>query len=233
MSQQRALYRLQKLDSALDACRGRLREIAAQLEGNAELQAARAEVERLTGELGPREARVKEINLEIRSVMSQSSELSAQLYGGTVGNPKELQDIEHKLDELARRRSQLETTVLELMLEVDELQEQLSAANAHLTDIDAAWSGEQAALQDEQRRIKKEGRALKAERETALAAVDEDSRALYDALRTRRQGLAVAVLHGDMCSGCHVAQTANIVQQVRQGRELATCTSCGRILVVM
>ena len=141
MSQQRALYRLQKIDSALDACRARLREIAAQLEGNAELQAARAEVERLTGELGPREARVKEINQEIRSIMSQSSDLSAQLYGGKVGNPKELQDIEHKIEELARRRSQLETTVLELMLEVDDLQGQLDAAKEHLAQVDAAWSG--------------------------------------------------------------------------------------------
>ncbi|WP_162909834.1 zinc ribbon domain-containing protein [Aggregatilinea lenta] len=231
MSQPQALYRLQKIDTELDARRARLREINALLEGNAELRAARSTVEQLKDELSPREASVKSMTLENQSVASQLAELSTRLYDGTVSNPKELQDIENKIDELKRHRGQLETKLLEEMMAVEELQASLAEASSELEAVEAAWSGDRAALRDEQRRIKTEGRALKTERETALAAVDEDNRVLYDELRSQRQGLAVALLKGDTCSGCRIDQTANVVIDVRRGKEIVTCTSCGRILV--
>lgn len=231
MSQQQALYRLQKIDTELDARRARLREINALLEGNAELRAARSAVDQVRGELAPREAHIKAMSLENQSVAAQIAELSARLYDGTVGNPKELQDIENKLDELKRHRGQLETEQLEEMMAVEDLQAALAAATGKLGEAEAAWSGDQTALHDEQRRVKKEGRALKADRETALAAVEADNQALYEDLRAHRQGLAVALLKGDTCSGCWVDQTANVVIDVRRGQHIVTCTSCGRILV--
>ena len=231
MSQQQALYRLQKIDTELDARRARLREINAMLEGTTELNAARVVVDQIKGDLSPREAHVKAMSLENQSVALQIAELSARLYGGTVGNPKELQDIENKIDELKRYRSQLETEQLEEMMAVEELQAALAEATGTLSEVEAAWSGDQAALHDEQRRVKKEGRALKAERELALAAVSPDNQVLYDDLRVQRQGLAVVLLKGDTCSGCWVDQTANVVIDVRRGQQIVTCTSCGRILV--
>ncbi|HML21041.1 MAG TPA: C4-type zinc ribbon domain-containing protein [Aggregatilinea sp.] len=231
MSQQQALYRLQKIDTELDARRARLRKINVLLEGNTELRAARSAVEALKNDLAPHEAHVKDMTLENQSVISQASELSARLYGGEVSNPKELQEMEDKIAELKRRRSQLETDLLEEMMVVEELQSSLAAASDTLSAAEAAWSGDQTSLREEQKRVKKEGRALKADRETALAAVDPENQALYEELRTQRQGIAVALLKGDTCTGCWVDQTANVVQEVRRGKGIVTCTSCGRILV--
>ncbi|HEY4722399.1 MAG TPA: hypothetical protein VII92_11155, partial [Anaerolineae bacterium] len=54
---------------------------------------------------------------------------------------------------------------------------------------------------------------------------------LYDQLRRRKGGLAVVELDHNACSGCGVKPTHSVVQQLRQGDQLARCGNCERILV--
>ena len=54
--------------------------------------------------------------------------------------------------------------------------------------------------------------------------------ALYEDLRHRRGGRAVAVLTGELCQGCGVTLPTNQAQQARQGEALPLCSSCERIL---
>ncbi|MBN1565462.1 MAG: hypothetical protein JXA10_16570 [Anaerolineae bacterium] len=234
MSQTKALYRLQKLDLDIDAHRKRIRDIAAQLEQDTTLRQAQAAVQTLQDELRPNETRVKDLNLEIQTVSTQAKQFSDRLYGGSVSNPKELEDLQHKIDERKRRRATLEDNLLETMITVEELQAALSQANDHLTAVEATWNTEYAALSDESKRLKHELKVLKTEREAAEPEVNAANLELYQTLRAQKRGQAVAVLQGEACSVCRVGQTSNIVQQVRQSKDdIIYCSSCGRILVAL
>jgi len=233
MNQTKALYRLQRIDLELDARRARLREVTAALEQDSVLRQARADVASLQEALRPEEARVRDLNLEIQSVTTQSSQLSSRLYGGKVNNPKELRDIEGKIDELKRRHAQLENMLLETMIKVEEFQASLAAANARLGEIEAAHASEFDALTAEQHRLKREIKALKTERETAMQNVSSENLDLYQTLRLQKHGHAVAVLEGERCSYCRVDQTTTEAQLIRQGQRVIFCSSCGRILVAI
>ena len=121
MSQIKALYRLQKIDLDLDAQRRRVREINAVLEQDGGLGDLRAEVAALQDALHEQEARSADLNLEIKSIASQTAQLNDRMYGGHVSNPKELQDMEGKIAELKRRRADRENALLESMIAIDEL----------------------------------------------------------------------------------------------------------------
>ncbi len=55
---------------------------------------------------------------------------------------------------------------------------------------------------------------------------------IYDALRPRKGGRAVAVLlEGGACSACRVAASPGKMASARDGDELAYCENCGRILL--
>lgn len=233
MGQTRALYRLQKLDLELESRRARVREISAELEDDRARQQARAEVTALEDRLRPQETRTADLSLEIKSVAEQTRQLNARLYGGTVNNPKELEDIQNKIAERQRRHAALEDALLETMIAVEELQEALSAARARLQEAEQAWATAQETLKAELDRLKSEIRKLKADREQIERSVSPEYIALYQNLRARKNGYAIAVLEGDSCSICGVGQTTVTVQQVRQGLELITCESCGRILIAM
>jgi predicted nucleic acid-binding Zn-ribbon protein len=217
MSQTRALYRLQKLDLELESRRARAREVTAALEDDGV----------------PQETRAADLSLEIKTVAEQTKQLNARLYGGTVNNPKELEDLQHKIAERQRRHAALEDALLETMIAVEELQEALSAARAHLQEVEQGWAATQAALKTELDRLKNEIRHLKADRQQLEQTISAEYLALYQNLRARKNGYAVAALEGDSCSICGVGQTTATVQQVRQGLELITCESCGRILIAL
>lgn len=231
MRQTKALHRLQQLDLDIDAHRKRIREIAAELEQDADLRSAQAAVKELQDELLPNETQVKDLNLEIQTVSTQTKQLTDRLYGGSVSNPKELEDIQDKIDERKRRHAALEENVLETMIIVEELQARLADAAAHLSSVESAWNTKYVALSEESKQLKHELKTLKAERELAEPDVSEANLTLYLTLRTEKRGQAVAVLQDEACSVCRVGQTSNIVKQVRQSDDIILCSGCGRILV--
>ena len=233
MSQFRALYRLQKIDLEIDQRRRRIEAITALLEQDEALRTAKAQVTALQEALRPKETRAADVNLELQTVTGQIKQLSERLYGGSVRNPRELEDLEHKLAERQRRREHLEDTLLELMIESDELQSELAQANAHLEAVRTARAEEHHALTEELAQHRAELARLKAERQEAVRAVSAENLVLYKSLRARKRGRALAPLNGESCSACGVRQTTQSVQRVRQGQEIVTCASCGRILIAI
>ena len=128
MSQARALYRLQKIDQDLESRRQRVHEIAAELEMDDVLRQAEAAVADAEQRLRPQQTRANDLSLELKSVSSQTAQLTDRLYSGAVSNPKELEDIQEKIAERKRRHAELEDRLLATMIAIDELQDELATA---------------------------------------------------------------------------------------------------------
>ncbi len=231
MNPSQTLYRIQRVDLKLTAQRKRAREIDAELASAEAVQQAEQAQREIEQALRPQETRATNLNLELQTVASQRSQFSAQLYSGAVSNPKELQDIEHKIEALTRRHSELETALLETMIAVEDLQAQLHEASAHLAAVQQAHAAKNTTLVEERQQIRTEIRQLKTQREKLVAEVNADDLALYEDLWPRKQGHAVAVMDGDRCERCGVSQTEVMAQRVRQGQEIVFCSNCGRILI--
>lgn len=231
MNPSQTLYRIQRVDLKLTAQRKRAREIDAELASAEAVQQAEQAQREIEQALRPQETRATNLNLELQTVASQRSQFSAQLYSGAVSNPKELQDIEHKIEALTRRHSELETALLETMIAVEDLQAQLHEASAHLAAVQQAHAAKNTTLVEERQQIRTEIRQLKTQREKLVAGVNADDLALYEDLWPRKQGHAVAVMDGDRCERCGVSQTEVMAQRVRQGQEIVFCSNCGRILI--
>lgn len=233
MSQTRALYRLQRLDLAIDTQRERVREINAALEQNEALRQLQTQVTDLEGALRYQETRASDLNLEIQTVTDQTAQLTDRLYGGQVSNPKELEDIQKKIAERKRHRVRLEDDLLDSMIQVEDVQTALAAARQELQHVETTWAAEQKKLSGELQRVKLDLKTLKTDRQAAVGEVSAETLELYETLRARKKGHAVAVLENGSCSVCRVGQTDNIIQQVRQNQQWVMCTSCGRILVIL
>jgi predicted nucleic acid-binding Zn-ribbon protein len=119
------------------------------------------------------------------------------------------------------------------MMTVEDLQSSLTAASQRLSEAESNWAAQKQTLQDEQHRLKVELKALKAEREESAKTIPEEFLTMYQTLRATKQGHAVAILNGEMCSYCRVSQTTTMVQRILRDQELLTCSSCGRILVAL
>lgn len=231
MNPSHTLYRLQRVDLKLHAHRKRAKAIDAELASDEAIQQVQQAKQAVEKQLRPAEARATDLNLELQTVATQRTQFSAQLYGGAISNPKELQDIQQKIDELGRRHGELETELLETMMTVDTFKAQVEAAAAHLAEVEAARASELGALLEERQQIRTEIRQLKAQREKLVAETDAEALVLYDEMWRVKQGRPVAVMEGDRCKHCGVSQTEVAAQRVRRGQEIVFCTNCGRILI--
>lgn len=232
MSRVELFYRLQEVDTELDAKRLRLHKAEALLGETEELCRARTGLQQAEAAYRRRLAKLQDLELKITALEDKIEDSEKQLYSGAIKNPKELASLQEELDYLYRRKSAEEESLLEAMIGVEEHESLWKDAQAHWETVEAAWTASQAKLcqeRDELLARLAELTELRVAREQAITAVDLGA---YEDLRRRKGGTAVARLQGNLCLSCHVEVPSSLSQQARQGENLIFCSSCGRILCV-
>ncbi len=229
MSRISALTRLQNLDLEWDEKDKRLRQIDSLLAADPALVAARSASDADQKRLAELRAALRERELEAKGADARIKEMEQRLYGGRVGNPKELEGLEREVGMLKRQRSQLDDQLLELMEAVDQAQKRHSASADTATRAEAKRAGDVEALTRERDTLAARLAELANEREQVRSSLDPDTLRAYDRLR-RKAGYALSYIRRDACSVCGVAVPTGLVQRVRAGDELVYCSGCGRVL---
>ena len=226
------LFALQETDLALDRSRARLSEIEAQLVESEELVSAREAVEERGKVVEELRSHLSDAETTVEDVRAKAAEVESKLYGGKVTNPKELSDLDADLRSIKHLIATREDTLLALLVEIDEADKQLLAANSALSEIESGWKQEQEALLREKAQIEPEVASLQARREQQTPGIDGPSLRLYQLLRDRHGGRAVARLERGMCQGCRITLPVSFLQKARSGTGIVQCVSCERILLV-
>jgi predicted nucleic acid-binding Zn-ribbon protein len=224
------LYRLQIVDLDIAKRRARLKEIDAKLNNDETIAQATQQLDAAEKALKPWQTKARDLDLEIKAVAEKNAVADGDLYSGRIANPKALQEIQNEIDALKRRQAALEDDLLETMMEVEAAQGEIDSAQQHLTTARAALASTQTDLLDEQAALRTEATEAEAKRADMATTVEPANLAVYDKLRQRLRGQAVAKLQNSGCSLCGVEQTMSNVQAARSDRTLVFCESCGRIL---
>jgi predicted nucleic acid-binding Zn-ribbon protein len=231
MSLAESLLHLQDIELAFVRGQKRLQEITAALADDAQVSAASAELQAAEGAVVPLRAKARNLELEIQSNTQKANASEDQLYSGKVKATKEMQDLQAEIEALRRRKTELEETLLETMMSLEEAEATQTSAEAHLASVRASRGDAMQALIDEQTTLQAQIATLREQRKPAMAAIPPDVMSRYSALRQPKNYQPVSVLRDESCTVCGVEQTMAIVRQVQLGQSLATCLNCGRILV--
>jgi hypothetical protein len=227
------LFALQETDLALDRATARLAEIAETLVETEELLDARREVEEKRAVVGEVRARQKDQEWAVEEVRQKASEVEKKLYGGTVGNPKELADLQADLKAIQSHVSKREDSLLGILVEMEEAEAELARAEAVCAEVEARWASDQQRLLEERAALEPEVARLRSQREGQADGADRSVMGLYQLLRERRAGRAVAKVERGMCQGCRITLPMSVLQKARTGAGLVQCVSCERILLVI
>lgn len=233
MTEVAELLLLQDTDLALDKALARLSEIEIALGESDELLSAREAAAEKAAAVAALRAQQKDLELAADEVRGKAAEIEKKLYGGTVKNPKELQDYDAELRNLKEVTRKRDDDVLALLMQVEDADAERQAADTVVSEIEAEWRASQDQLLAEKASIEPEAARLKAERDTKAVDVDRRLIGLYDLLRERRGGTAVARVERGMCQGCRITLPMSVLQRARGvGSPVIQCVSCERILMV-
>ncbi len=230
MSKTETLYRLQTIDLEIDERDRRLKEVEASLKESGELHRARQALQDGEKKLSRQRTKLRDQELEMRSLTNKIASVEDRLYSGHIKNPKELANLQGEVQYLKRRKGELEDQLLESMIEVEESEASVTEQRERLARLEGKWQEAQARLSAEREELINRLGQLKAERTGLQKIIGASDLALYEDLRRRRSGRAVALLQGELCRGCGVTIPTSQAQQARQGEALTLCSSCERIL---
>ena len=169
---------------------------------------------------------------DVQLVRERAARDQARLDSGT-GTAKDLQAIQHELQSLARRQSELEDVEIEIMeraeaveTEVARLEGKESELTTRLQEVTAARD---AALAE----LEAEARTVAAPRADVVAGVGADLVALYEKIRTSSGGLGAAALRQRRCGGCQLELNSVDMNRIKAAPddEVLRCEECRRILV--
>jgi hypothetical protein len=228
MSVTKQLYQLQEVDSELESTERTLRQVTDKI-GESE------EVVRVRGRLASEQQHLEELRhqqhsleWEVDDLGTKIAKIEQKLYGGSIGNAKELANFQQEAEGMKLRRGQLEDKTLDIMDRVERAAASVDTTISELERLEDKWQSEQQQLSAEAEQLKTTLSELERKRQRLSSEIDTEVVELYQQLK-KQKGTAVARVEQGMCRGCRISLSASESQRARSGG-LTQCSSCGRIL---
>jgi len=235
LTKQWRLLDLQKLDTRLDqlAHRERTLPVHAQLaDAAASAGTLQEEVVLARTAVQDNERAVSKADADVQLVRDRADRDRRRLEAGS-GTGKELQNLQHELETLARRQAELEDIELEVMERAERLQAELDVKQKAQQDAAQAVERLTAERDDALAEIESERASVQRERADVAAGVGTDLLPLYEKLREQMGGVAAAALQQKRCSGCGLELGQAELSRIRSAPEdeVLRCEECRRILI--
>jgi predicted nucleic acid-binding Zn-ribbon protein len=230
MSRVSNLYNLQEIDRSIGKARDRIAEIETELEDDLALQQAQRSVQEAEDRLSEVRSEHSSADHAVQAQRAKIKQNETALYGGSVTNPKELEDLQMEQESLKRYLVTLEDRLLEAMMDLDDAETAFENIDAELDLAKVQSAAQNADLVAESEASAKDIQRFESEREAILGNISAEDLAIYNQLQERFRGLAIAQVAGGNCSVCGVDLARSKLQDIQSGTELIRCSQCNRIL---
>jgi predicted nucleic acid-binding Zn-ribbon protein len=223
------LMALQRLDTAMHDAQYRLADEPARLQAlDARLDTAKAAVASAKEHLAANQAARREVDKELALHQGRLSKFREQAMA--VKTNQEYHAIQHEIAFAQEQIKTHEDRMLERMLEADEFNAAIKAAEAELAATQKAVDADRKAIGAEHDQLRARVDALTQERATLVGQLSRDALATFELVSKRRNGIAMAEARDGICTICHVRLRPQVFNTVRRNDAIIQCDSCNRIL---
>jgi predicted nucleic acid-binding Zn-ribbon protein len=225
-----ALEKLQAVELTIANLQRRIADIPLRL------QQLERDQEQSSNGLRAAEARLTESEKERRRLEGEVADLRAKISKYQDQSLQVKTNVEYQaiLKEIATTKYQIdtvETHILERLLEADTLKAKVKEERESSARLQTEIQAERARVEAERVALDRELAAGREERETQARELTAEVLRLYQRIRDARDGMALAVAVGELCSGCKMRIRPQHLTDLKLGAELVQCEHCQRILL--
>lgn len=230
------LIEVQGHDTTLDQLRHR-RDTLPERAALAELAERRTRLDRTAGDVQAQvdelTGRQRKLEDHIAATAKRRHEIEQRMQSGAVSASRDLQAMDHEVNQLSDRQSHLEEDELVLLEEQEPLDSLLGELRAELASLSVEADRLATAIAGAEADLEESISAEEVQRKELASALPEELSRRYEVLRSRLGGVGAARLVGERCDGCHLTLPSVEVERIRHlpPEEFATCPQCDRILV--
>jgi predicted nucleic acid-binding Zn-ribbon protein len=230
------LLDLQSLDSALDRLahrRGTLAEIEQIAEMHTRSNRLGDDIILLETEDSDLAREQSKVDADVDQVRTRMQRDQQRLDSGQVGSPRELENLQHEIESLKRRQSDLEDVELEVMEKREVVQTRTEELRREKEQLVLSLAEAEQRRDSTWAEIDAENDKTRLQRDELAGSLPADLVALYEKLRSTSAGVGAAALHRGRCEGCHLQLNTTDLNRLREAAadDVLRCEECRRILV--
>jgi uncharacterized protein len=229
------LLDLQALDTRLDQIAHRkatLPELAELSDLDAATSALNDDLVRAQTALGDVQREITKADSDVTLVRERSTRDQARMEAG-LGTAKDMQALQHEVESLARRQSELEDIELEVMERAEGMAGDVSRLEADCAQLTARGDELRANRDKIFAELDGEVEQIGRTRADVLAGIGDELVALYEKIRASSDGIGAAILRQRRCGGCNLELNQVDINRLTAAAqdEVLRCEECRRILI--
>ena len=140
--------------------------------------------------------------------------------------------LQHEVEMAEAEIAKAEDRLLEQMVNAEEYDRRVKAAEKDLKEVEDAARGQRARIDAEKSAAEKDVAALEVERARAIGEIPENLLDHYERIVRKHGGIALAEVHNEKCGACGMIVRPHVIQEMRRAGadDLFHCETCTRIL---
>ena len=174
------------------------------------------------------EVRRKDLDNDVEAKKTQINKYAQQQL--ETRKNEEYTALGREIDHAKEIISKIEDEELELLVEIDAYKPKIEEAKGIAEEAKAHEVATLADFDEREKNIEKELEALEDERDALIEKLDSKLVRHYERLLETKSGKVVVGVDHGICSGCHMKLQAQTLVDAKSGRDMVTCTNCGRLL---
>ncbi|MGM0368815.1 MAG: zinc ribbon domain-containing protein [Bacillota bacterium] len=233
MKTTKLLYQLQNLDKQKQALKDEIEEE----KFNIKINNIKDGIKKINTSIEEKEVALAELNEQLKELEFSMSRLNRdeenyqeKLYSGENSNPKELKQIQEKLNKTEVQKREVEEETLDLMMDIEKKEEEIEKLLEKKKEEEEKLQNLQADYKSKTEEIKDELDKIPATKEEIKEKLSADMIEKYNKLYEVNNGQAVAKLKDNYCLGCRMTLPLNVITKLKNSEQIITCDNCGRIL---
>jgi predicted nucleic acid-binding Zn-ribbon protein len=230
MNQAFHLYQLQKVDLQIINIQNRIDQIEAIIAKEDRIEKAEGMLRIAIQKLDKTKKELRGLEEIGKSIRTDIETNEASMYSGKVRNPKELADIQQKVNFDKKNRDKNDDAQLDLIMEIENREPEIIELQKLLQQVQSEVATSHSLLLGEKSQLEKQKATLETERHAKSTSINEDSLSIYSRLLKQKHGTAVALVEERSCASCGEPLTPAEWQLARSSAAMSFCSSCGRIL---
>jgi predicted nucleic acid-binding Zn-ribbon protein len=170
---------------------------------------------------------------DVEVVRQRVAKDEEMLNSGVINDPKQLSNLQHELESLAKRQLDLEDVELEVMERVEGAKAAVQVLVQQKIDFSTQLEAVSTELDSALAALTADLTEVHAERESLAAAMPAEFLALYEKIRKGHQGMGAAKLHRGQCEGCRLTIPPQELNAIKAAAPDAViqCEECRCILI--
>jgi predicted nucleic acid-binding Zn-ribbon protein len=194
----------------------------------AKVAAEKAAIEAAKSEWHGLETKKKGLEGEIKAAEEKAAKYRTQQ--SQVRKNDEYQALTHEIETMTALIGKLEEDEIGVLFQIDEAKKRFQDAEAELKKNIAGHEEKIRTLREREKHLQdnlKEAEAAVAEARPEVPVIQIK---IYDRLAVRPGHPVCVTVNGGRCGGCHLKLPTHLEVMAKSGKEIATCSQCGRIL---